>query len=122
MSRSLDAVPRAEQPDDLTRLLVERMAVGDAAGMAALYEPDAIIAYPPGEMTVGRGAIRALYQVMIDKGIRFQPEEPLASIVLGELALTATVARDLDGARAQVARRQPDGRWLRILDRPTFRG
>ena len=113
---------RADRPEDITRLLVERMAAGDAQGMAALYEPDAVIAFPPGQTTVGRVAIRAFYQAMIDKGIRFAPEPPLPSLVLGELALTATVAKDLDGARAQLARRQADGRWLRILDRPTFRG
>ncbi len=114
--------PRAERPEDITRLLVERMAAADAEGMAALYEADAVIAYPPGQTTVGHQAIRAFYQAMIDKGLQFAPEPPLPSLVLGELALTATVAKDLDGARAQVARRQGDGRWLRILDRPTVRG
>ena len=33
-------------------------------------------------------------------------------------ALTATVARDGTGVRVQVARRQPDGNWLRLLDQP----
>jgi hypothetical protein len=38
--------------------------------------------------------------------------------VSGNIALTATVAKDGAGARAQVVRRQPDGSWLRLLDQP----
>jgi hypothetical protein len=52
----------------------------------------------------------------------FEPEEPLPTLRVGDLALTATPAADAAGARAQVARRQPDGSWLRLLDRPDFRG
>jgi hypothetical protein len=32
--------------------------------------------------------------------------------------LTSTWSRDGTGGRVQVARRQPDGSWLRIIDRP----
>ena len=53
---------RATQPEDLARLFVERANAGDAVGLAALYEPDAVLAYPPGHMTVGRNAIRAVYE------------------------------------------------------------
>jgi uncharacterized protein (TIGR02246 family) len=52
---------KASEPDDLTRLFVERANAGDAAGIAALYEPEAVMAYPPGEVTAGRDAIRALW-------------------------------------------------------------
>ena len=52
----------------------------------------------------------------------FTPEEPLRTLRSGDLALTATRAADAAGARAQVARRQPDGTWLRVLDRPDFSG
>ena len=31
---------RAHEPEDITRLLVERIKAGDAEGVAALYEPD----------------------------------------------------------------------------------
>jgi hypothetical protein len=33
-------------------------------------------------------------------------------------ALTSTVRRDGMGIRVQVAHRQPDGSWLRLLDQP----
>ena len=111
----------ALEPEDITRLIVERVNAGDAAGIAALYEPDAVLAYPPGETTVGRDAIRGVFEAMLSGDVRFQPEEPLTTLRLGDIALTATRASDEAGARAQVVRRQPDGTWLRILDRPDFR-
>lgn len=111
---------RALEPEDITRLIVERLNAGDAEGVADLYALDAIMAFPPGETTEGREAIRAVYEALVEKGARFEPEEPLPTLRLGDLALTATRARDDAGGRAQVARRQPDGSWLRILDRPTF--
>ncbi len=58
---------KAGEPEDLTRLFVERSNAGDAEGVAELYEPEAVMAYPPGETTVGREAIQALWeQVLAD--------------------------------------------------------
>jgi ketosteroid isomerase-like protein len=113
---------RATNPEDLTRLFVERANTGDAEGLAALYEPDAVVAFPLGQMTVGRAAIRVLYEQMLAAAPHFRVEEPLPTLQIGDLALTATPALDAAGARAQVVRRQPDGTWLRVLDRPEFRG
>ncbi len=118
----MDRPAGATSPEDLTRLFVERANTGDAAGMAELYEPDAVMAYPPGQLTVGRGAIRGLFEQMVAARPTFRPEAPLTTLVVGDLALTATRATDEAGARAQVVRRQPDGTWLRLLDRPDFRG
>jgi uncharacterized protein (TIGR02246 family) len=110
----------ARTPEDLTRLFVERANARDADGVAALYEQDAVMAYPPGQITRGRDAIRELWSAILQKAPRFRPEDPLPTLVCGDLALTATVAKDGAGARAQVVRRQPDGSWLRLLDRPEF--
>ena len=64
----------ALEPDDLTRLFVERANAGDGAGVAALYEPEAVMAYPPGEVTVGRDAIRAFWEQVLAKAPSFEPE------------------------------------------------
>ncbi|MHB1615358.1 MAG: YybH family protein [Actinomycetes bacterium] len=109
---------RARRPEELTGLFVERANDGDATGVAALYEEQAVMAYPPGGQTVGREAIRALWEKVLAAGPHFEPEQPLPALVSGDIALTATVAKDGAGARAQVARRQADGTWLRLLDLP----
>ena len=109
---------RATEPEDLTRLFVERANAGDAEGLAALYEEDAVMAFPPGQTTVGREAIRSVLEQMLAQVSRFEPEEPLPTLRSGDLALTATAPKDDAGARAQVVRRQADGTWLRVLDVP----
>lgn len=113
---------RAAQPEDLARLFVERANAGDAEGIAELYEPDAVLAYPPGSVTVGREAIRAVCEKMLATRPHFALEPALPTVRNGDLALTSTRPADDTGGRVQVARRQPDGTWLRVLDRPEIRG
>jgi ketosteroid isomerase-like protein len=111
---------KAMKPEDLTRLFVERANAKDAEGLALLYEEDAVMAYPPGRQTVGRAAIEKLWAELLPKAPEFKPEQPLPTLISDDLALTSTPPRDGAGARAQVARRQPDGSWLRVLDQPEF--
>ncbi|WP_327066276.1 YybH family protein [Kitasatospora sp. NBC_01302] len=113
---------RAHTPEDLARLFVVRANAGDAAGLAELYAPDAVLAYPPGSVTVGREAIRAVCERMLEHAPRpFAVEEPLPTVRYGDLALTSTRAADGTGGRVQVNRQQLDGSWLRIMDRPETR-
>jgi ketosteroid isomerase-like protein len=109
---------KAMQPEDVTRLVAERLNAGDAAGVAALYEPQAVLAYPADRPTTGREAIQAIYQHMADAGVTFTTETPLPTVRFEDLALTSTRSADNTGVRVQVLRRQPDGSWLRIIDRP----
>lgn len=111
---------KAVRPEDLTRLFVERANARDAEGIALLYEPDAVMAYPPGEQTVGREAIQKFWETALPHVPEFHQEAPLPTLHSGDLALTSTPPRDGAGARAQVVRRQSDGTWLRILDQPEF--
>ncbi|GAA3807584.1 hypothetical protein GCM10022226_29640 [Sphaerisporangium flaviroseum] len=111
---------KAMRPEDVTRLFVERSNAGDAAGVAELYEEDAVMAFPPGSRTVGREAIRALWEKVLAGRPHFEPEEPLPTLISGDIALTSTAPKDGAGARAQVLRRRPDGSWLRLLDQPEF--
>jgi hypothetical protein len=54
-------------------------------------------------MTVGRAAIRAVYEQLLAQIPKFKPKEPLPTLRIGNLALTATPASDEAGARTQVA-------------------
>jgi uncharacterized protein (TIGR02246 family) len=109
---------RAAQPEDLAQLFVQRANDRDAEGLAELYEPDAVLGFPPGHETVGRAAIRAVLEQMLAAAPEFKLEEPLPTLRFGDLALTSTRPADGTGGRVQVARRQADGTWLRIIDRP----
>jgi ketosteroid isomerase-like protein len=108
----------AKTPEDITRLFVKFSNEQDAEGVASLYETDAVMAYPPGEMTVGRRAIGEFWVKVLAAAPHFEPEEPLPTLISGDLALTSTPPKDGGGARAQVVRRQSDGSWLRVLDHP----
>lgn len=105
----------AYDPQDLERLLVSRQNVGDVDGMAALYEPQAVLGCGGGRLLHGREAIRRFYAELIAAGRRFEMGEQRAAIVSGGLALTST--RLPDGTvTAEIARRQSDGRWLWVID------
>lgn len=109
---------KAREPEDLTRLFVEAANRGDAEAVADLYETDAVMAYPPGEVTSGRDAIRILWKKALAGSPHFELEDSLPTLAVGDVALTATFANDGAGVRVQVVRRQPDGSWLRVIDRP----
>jgi ketosteroid isomerase-like protein len=106
---------RAAEPEDLARLWVERANAGDAEGLAELYEEGAVMAFPTGRTHVGRDAIRRAFEEVLRHVTHFEMEEPLPTLRHGDLALTSTVPADNDRGRCQVARRQPDGTWLRVL-------
>lgn len=106
----------ARSPQDLERLLVERQWAGDVDGMAALYEPGAVLDDGEGRVVEGREAIRALFAGYAAAGKRFARGEQSPAAISGGLALTST--RLPDGTvTAEVARRQRDGSWLWVIDK-----
>jgi uncharacterized protein (TIGR02246 family) len=113
---------KARRPEDITTLFVQRLNDRDADGMAELYAPDAVMAYPAGQTTVGRDAIRAvLAQLAAHASLPVPQEESLPAVRYGDLALTSSPSKDGTGVRVQVTQRQPDGSWLRVIDRPESR-
>jgi len=113
---------KARTPEDITMLFVQRLNERDADGMAELYAPDAVMAFPPGQTTIGRHAIRAvLTQFAAHASLPVPQEESLPAVRYGDLALASTPSKDGTGVRVQVTQRQPDGSWLRIIDRPESR-
>ena len=112
-----DQPPAAAVPEDLARLLIKRVNPGDVDGVVALYEPDAILALPGGGVAKGETAIRHFYAELLATRPTFTPGEQSPPLCQGDLALTSTRLTG-GGATAEVARRQPDGSWRWIIDRP----
>jgi ketosteroid isomerase-like protein len=81
---------KAIQPKDATRLVAERLNAGDAAGVAAQYEPGAVLAYPADRPVTGGEAIQAICQKMAGAAVKFAIETPLPTVRFENLALTST--------------------------------
>lgn len=109
----------ATDPQDLARLLVSRENLGDAEGMAALYEADAVLACGNGRTAVGRDAIRDFYTELIRAGRNFELGAQRPALINGSVALTSTLLAS-GTVTAEVARRQPDGTWLWAIDQPSI--
>ena len=111
---SEDRVPAIE-PEDLERLFVERVNAGDVEGLVALYEPDAVMACPPGNVAIGSEAIRRVFSDFVASGVQLTLGDQQPALRVGDLALGSTRLVD-GGVTAEVARRQPDGTWRWLID------
>ena len=109
----------AARPEDLGRLFLERANDGDLDGLVELYEPGAVLAFPPGEVIAGHDAIRDAYAALLANRPAFTGE-PRPALSNGDWALTSTGLPD-GGATAEVAHRQPDGTWRWVIDQPRIR-
>lgn len=106
---------QAIEPEDLGRFFVQRANQADLEGLVALYEPEAVMATGPGETVAGAGAIRQQLARFLE-GVPQLTGQSQPAVRLGDLALTSTTFEG--GATAEVARRQPDGTWLWVIDQP----
>lgn len=105
----------AYHPQDLEPLLVSRQNLGDADGMAALYEAQALLDDGAGRLLHGREEIRRFFRELLAMGRKFQMGEQREAMVCGDLALTSTRLPD-GSVTAEIARRQSDGTWLWVID------
>ena len=97
---------------------------GDLDALVALYEPDAILNASADGAVQGNDAIRTALQGFLGVGGKmsiatksvFERPDGIA-LTHGEWVLSGGTV-DLSGKTAEVLRRQPDGRWLYIIDNP----
>ena len=106
----------AREPEDLARFFVARANAGDVEGLAALYEPDAVLATGRGEIATGTEEIRGFYARLLASRPRFEPGVQ-TSLRNGRLALTSSRLGN-GNVTAEIARQQADGTWLWTLDQP----
>jgi ketosteroid isomerase-like protein len=109
----------AKRPEDLSDFFLERANAGDVDGVVALYEPDAVLAFPAGQLTVGHDQIRAVYAEFLAGRPSLRSAGQRPAIVSGDIALTSTRLPS-GGATAEIARRQPDGSWRWAIDQPSI--
>ncbi|KUF15179.1 YybH family protein [Streptomyces silvensis] len=110
----------ATEPNDLGRYFIERANAGDVDGLVALYEPDAVLAFPPGHIATGHAEIRKVYEQFVAAAPVLSPgRQHLALVNGGDVAITAASLTNGD-VTVEIARRQPDGTWLWAVDQPAL--
>lgn len=119
-SQKTTGLQKAKTPAELGQLWLERANAGDVDAILDLYEPGATM-YFKGQASVGREALRTAYNVMLAGNPQMVAYPNGTPRMVGDLALTSTVLPlenpVLSGAiTSEVARRQPDGTWLWVLD------
>lgn len=121
----------ARHPEDIHRLWMQAYNASDLDSLSALYEPEArLVPRPDDEAAVGIEAIRKVLQGFLDqKGALEIDIETLSVIQAGDIALLRSRWRLRGPGRdgepvaithrsSEIARRQPDGRWLYLIDHP----
>ena len=105
----------AKEPNDLEKFFVERANAGDVEGLVALYEPNAIVAYGNGEVAIGLNQIREFFIKFVADRPQLDQSLQAEALRSGDIALTSSQLSNGD-VTAEVARRQPDGSWLWVVD------
>jgi ketosteroid isomerase-like protein len=118
----------ARTPEELDVLFANAINASDIEAVIKLYEPGACLMPEPGEVASGTGAIRLALGGFLAMKPRIKLDvKKLAEA--GDLALTTSkwvlegIGADgkparMEGQSAEVARRQPDGTWLFVIDNP----
>ncbi|NEE04219.1 hypothetical protein G1H10_29020 [Phytoactinopolyspora halotolerans] len=110
---------RAVQPEDLARLFFTRANAGDVDGLVALFESAAVSVLPNGEIATGRSAIGESFEELVTAGVAFTPVLDQPALRAGDLALTSRRLANGE-VPVEVARRQPQGDWLWVVDQPNI--
>lgn len=105
----------ALEPNDLEKLFVERANAGDLDGLLALYEPYATLVNDDGQVFEGLEQIRAFFETFLAGQPQLSPSDQSPAVISGNIALTSSHLASGD-VTAEIARRQPDGTWLWVVD------
>jgi len=118
----------ANDPEELPRLFAERANAGDIEGLIALYEDGATLVRADGVPASGAGELRESLEGLLAMTPRILARGSRA-VRAGDIALMSSSFHmtlgpqgdndsGFEGSSMEVARRQPDGRWLYVIDDP----
>lgn len=113
----------AHSPPEIHVLFLDAFNRGDLEGLAALYEPNAVLVIS-GQPAVGHDAIREAYRRLLESP--GQMELQTRSVVESSEGLAVLHAgwtlqssgSTASGISTEVVRRQPDSTWLFVIDEP----
>ena len=105
----------AKEPNDLEKFFVERANAGDVDGLVSLYESNAILDPGDGQVAIGKEEIRKFFVRFLASCPQLTPSNQAPALCSENLALTSSHLGNGD-ITAEIARRQPDGNWLWVVD------
>jgi uncharacterized protein (TIGR02246 family) len=117
----------ATEPEQMHGLFEQAFNAGDIEALMSLYEPDAALVPQPGVIAEGPAAIRESLRWFLDRGGQISLDTKLV-LRVGDLAYLANrwslaggtmpdgSPAELGATTAEVARLQPDGTWLYVID------
>ena len=118
----------ATTPDEIDTLFAKALNAADVDALMSLYEADASLMPSPGNVVVGKVAIRqalagliAAKPTMTLNARTLSQTGDLALVTAQwQLAMTDTEGKPVtvNGQSVEVVRRQADGRWLFAIDFP----
>jgi ketosteroid isomerase-like protein len=114
------------RPEDMNSAFADAVNSGEVERVLALYEREALLAPQPGARASGVAEIRTALEELLTLGGTMTSSN-LWCMQVGELALLQGEWRlsgtapdgsplELSSRTAEVARRQPDGSWLYVID------
>jgi len=118
----------AKTPQELQSLFVTAFNSSDLDALLALYEPNAALATQSGVTQVGREKLGDSFRTVIGmKGkmaidTTYAVETDGIALLRGSWSMESMTpvgkAVTMKGHSIEVARRQPDGSWLFVIDHP----
>jgi ketosteroid isomerase-like protein len=108
--------------------MVDAFHEGDIAGILKTYEPGAVVMAEPGTPVTGKAALEAMFAGFIAARARFtflgheviQAGDVAVHFTPWRMTGTGPDGSPISGGGLSVAvlRRQPDGKWLMVIDDP----
>ncbi len=116
----------AHKPEEIGQIFCAAFNSGDLNSIMALYEPEAKLVSQPGQVVSGHEAIRAALEgflalkpkMNLEVKKLIQAED--VALLHSQWSLTGTGPDGgpitMSGQSTEVARQQPDGSWLYLID------